>query len=150
MLVMAALLFAAIPLNLSRVRDTSFLFVAAFILILLPKILPSPVLLDEDWFRMLIGVECLFALAALSVRSVSAWVLAGFCLWNALGHVFGLFAYRNSWDIYSWYEGIIRAGELSQAASLLIFSAPIINFAVLRRARRQEGDDGWFRLEHSR
>lgn len=147
--IIAALLVAAIPFSLSHVRDVIAIFIVAFVLLLLPSMLPKPETLGETWYWLLIMVEMFFASAALATRALSGRIIALFCIWNTAGHIMGLMAFHYYWSISEYYSAIIRAGELSQAVALVLFSGPIINFAVRRRTQRQENRDEWHRLEHS-
>jgi predicted membrane channel-forming protein YqfA (hemolysin III family) len=148
-LTIALILLLALPLSLSRARDVSLVFVAGTVLILLNSLFPSPNTVGSLWFYLLIGVECLFALAAMSVRSWAGWALTLFCFWNGMGHYLGLVAYQNNLPIYALYDGFIQAGEISQAVALVLFSRPIINSAALIKAKLWGKYDGWHRLEHA-
>jgi hypothetical protein len=143
-----AILIAALATNLYRISNIVLVFLVAGVLVILPHALPDPQSMGESWFYLLIVVEIMFGAAALCTRTLSSKVIAGFCLWNVLGHSMGLLTYHYGYSLYSCYSAIIRAGELSQALSLVLFSKPIINLAVLYKSYRQGGDDEWHRVEH--
>jgi len=129
-------------------RVLGLVFVTAVFLLFLSSLIPPPNVVPSAWFKILIQSELFFAGCAILSFSTVGHVVAGFCLWNIVGHAIGWVSYEQELPTYLLYGPIIRAGEICQVLALILFSRPIINLAVWFRTKNRSTDDEWHRLGH--
>lgn len=140
-LTLGAGLFLAALLNGNSARSMLLVFLACGVILLLPEFLPSPDLLGEAWFSLLIAVEIAFASLALLIRAPMSSAVAILSCWNIVCHTGAMAALAGNWAIYALYEGFIRGGEVSQVLALIVLSEPLkrLAFAIVDRTKKDSG-----------
>lgn len=139
-------------LNILSIRAVLLTFLTSFFLIILPLVLPSAdqqEQMGESWYIVLIMFEVAFGMAALFIRAgVMSIVIAAFNGWNLLSHAFGLMAYHYDWPSYAWYGPLLRAGELAQVLTLILYAQPVVGMTLWALDRDRKDGNGQFRLDH--
>lgn len=132
-------LFIAIFVNLYEPRALLLCFVAVIFLVFVGQLLPDPNTLSDSlapyWFLILSSLEFAFICCALATKALQSTAVAMFSGWNIIGNGIGYLAYTHNSALYDTYSAIIRLGELSQIAALILLSRPIIHFAIWYKDR---------------
>ena len=136
-------------LNAYSPRSLSVCFFVYVLLFLAPTLIPSPDILNEIWFPVLIGAELSLCVLAILSESLAGSAVALFCGWNIAGNLAGWASYSWGWSFYDYYSPIIQAGETFQVISLIVMSRPILNLAVMLTTKKKGTKNGWhYHLSH--
>lgn len=143
---MLAGLILAAWLNLFQPRALFLVFLAFVFLVLSDKLLPDPgALIATDqpyWFLLMLMIEALFGICALATCAKQAPAIAGFCVWNSLGHMIGLYSFLHLGQYDDAYNAMIRAGEISQVVALSLLSRHVMHIIAWRKNNNEEEQDG--------
>lgn len=141
-------LFVAVFANLKEARMVFMCFLVGWFLILIPHALPDSDTMGINWFWMLIVIEILFGAVIYSIGSKASQAILFLCWMNVLTHSISAWYFYQYGITPPFHQIVLRASELCQILSLLLYSEPSIALFVnaLAKHKRRDKGDGRFKL----